>query len=166
MNWIIWQSEGYKLPKANGNFFENFAHTWNSFIGSFTNDFKVHMTENETDRKQLDVWVTVDTRTEYDIIQKLINAAYADSEYDVNLSMVQADTLLPATVAGNGPDVAIQASYSMPTNFAYRNAAYDLTQFEDFEEVFSNFPEGVRSFLSYEGGVYGLPDQLSFPVLI
>lgn len=49
------------------------------------------------------------------IIQKLINAAYADSEYDVNLSMVQADTLLPATVAGNGPDVAIQASYSMPT---------------------------------------------------
>ena len=72
--------EGYKLPKANGNFFENFAHTWNSFIGSFTNDFKVHMTENETDRKQLDVWVTVDTRTEYDIIQKLINAAYADSE--------------------------------------------------------------------------------------
>ncbi len=158
--------EGYKLPKANGNFFENFAHTWNSFIGSFTNDFKVHMTENETDRKQLDVWVTVDTRTEYDIIQKLINAAYADSEYDVNLSMVQADTLLPATVAGNGPDVAIQASYSMPTNFAYRNAAYDLTQFEDFEEVFSNFPEGVRSFLSYEGGVYGLPDQLSFPVLI
>ena len=91
--------EGYKLPKANGNFFENFAHTWNSFIGSFTNDFKVHMTENETDRKQLDVWVTVDTRTEYDIIQKLINAAYTDSEYDVNLSMVQADTLLPATVA-------------------------------------------------------------------
>ena len=80
--------------------------------------------------------------------------------------MVQADTLLPATVAGNGPDVAIQASYSMPTNFAYRNAAYDLTQFDDFEEVFARFPEGVRSFLEYEGGVYGFPDQLSFPVLI
>ncbi len=159
--------EGYKLPKANGNFFENLAHTWNSFMGSFTNDFKVHTeSDGSKDRKQLDVWVTVDTRTEYDIIQKLINAAYADSEYDINLSMVQADTLLPATVAGNGPDVAIQASYSMPTNFAYRNASYDLTQFDDFEEVFACFPEGVRSFLEYEGGVYGLPDQLSFPVLI
>ncbi len=159
--------DGYKLPKANGNFFENLAHTWNSFMGSFTNDFKVHTeSDSSKDRKQLDVWVTVDTRTEYDIIQKLINAAYADSEYDINLSMVQADTLLPATVAGNGPDVAIQASYSMPTNFAYRNASYDLTQFDDFEEVFARFPEGVRSFLEYEGGVYGLPDQLSFPVLI
>lgn len=159
--------DGYKLPKANGNFFENLAHTWNSFMGSFTNDFKVHTESDDSkDRKQLDVWVTVDTRTEYDIIQKLINAAYADSEYDINLSMVQADTLLPATVAGNGPDVAIQASYSMPTNFAYRNAAYDLTQFDDFEEVFARFPEGVRSFLEYEGGVYGFPDQLSFPVLI
>ena len=159
--------DGYKLPKANGNFFENLAHTWNSFMGSFTNDFKVHTESDDSkDRKQLDVWVTVDTRTEYDIIQKLINAAYADSEYDINLSMVQADTLLPATVAGNGPDVAIQASYSMPTNFAYRNAAYDLTQFDDFDEVFARFPEGVRSFLEYEGGVYGFPDQLSFPVLI
>ena len=93
--------DGYKLPKANGNFFENLAHTWNSFMGSFTNDFKVHTESDDSkDRKQLDVWVTVDTRTEYDIIQKLINAAYADSEYDINLSMVQADTLLPATVAG------------------------------------------------------------------
>ncbi|MCD8023012.1 MAG: extracellular solute-binding protein [Lachnospiraceae bacterium] len=168
LDYLIVTGNGYELPAANGTFFQQVAHAWNAFIGSFTNDFQVHASETDesTEKETLEVWVTVDTRSEYDIIQKLINAAFADSEYQVNLSMVSADTVLPATVAGEGPDVVLQSSYSQPTNFAYRNAAYDLTQFEDFEEVFSRFPEGTREFLEYEGGVYGLPDQLSFPVLI
>lgn len=167
LDYLVVTGEGYELPAANGGFFANLAHTWNAFIGSYTNDFKVHNGGNSGEKKkQLDVWVTVDVRSQYDIIQKMCNAAFADSDFEVNLSMVQGDTVLPATVAGEGPDVVLQSSYSQPTNFAYRNAAYDLTQFSDFEEVFARFPEGVRPFLEYEGGVYGLPDQLTFPVLI
>ncbi len=166
LDYLIVTGDGYTLPKANGNFFQNVAHTWNAFIGSFTNDFKVHTGTSDGSKKQLDVWVTVDVRSQYDIIQKMINASFANSDYEVNLSMVQGDTVLPATVAGEGPDVVLQSSYSQPTNFAYRSAAYDLTQFSDFEDVFARFPAGTRPFLEYEGGVYGLPDQLSFPVLI
>ena len=80
--------------------------------------------------------------------------------------MVGGDTVLPATVAGEGPDVVLHSSYSSPTNFAYRKAAYDVSQFSDFEEVYKRFPADTRAFLEYEGGVYGLPDQLSFPVMI
>ena len=79
--------------------------------------------------------------------------------------MVGADTLLPSTVTGNGPDVAIQVNYSMPTNFAYRNAAYDLTQFYDFKDVASEFSPGAMEYMEYNGGYYGLPDQMSFPVI-
>lgn len=168
LDYVMVTGDNYKLPSANGGFFAQLAHGWNAFMGSFTNDFKVHAAQADASvkKEQLDVWVTVDTRSEYDIIQKLINAEFANSSYEVNISMVSADTVLPATVAGEGPDVVLQSSYSQPVNFAFRNAAYDLSRFEDFEEVFKRFPAGTRGFLEYEGGVYGLPDQLSFPVLI
>lgn len=168
MDYLMVAGEGYKLPSANGGFFANVAHTWNAFIGSFTNDFKVHAKGNEDGQKkeELTVWVATDTRKQYDIIQKMINTLTSNTDYEVNLSMVGGDTVLPATVAGEGPDVVLHSSYSSPTNFAYRNAAYDLTQFADFEEVYKRFPADTRAFLEYEGGVYGLPDQLSFPVMI
>lgn len=167
LDYVMVCGEGYRLPEANGGFFANMKHTWGAFMGSFTNDFQVHASDNKnTEKKKLNVWATVDTRSEYEVIQKRINTAFADSDFEVVLSMVQGDTVLPATVAGEGPDVAIQSSYSTPTNFAYREAALDLTQFEDFEEVFARFPEETRRFLEYEGGVYGLPDQLTFPVML
>lgn len=167
LDYLLVTGDGYKLPAANGNFFANIAHTWNAFIGSFTNDFKVHSEgTGGGDKKTLEVWVAVSVRSQFDIIQKLINASFADSDYQVNISMVGGDTVLPATVAGSGPDVVLHSSYSTPVNFAFRNAAYDLTQFSDFEEIYTRFPADTRAFLEYEGGVYGLPDQLTFPVTI
>ena len=167
LDYLMVAGDGYKLPRANSGFFANVAHTWNAFIGSFTNDFKVHAegTDN-TNKKVLTVWTTADTRSQYDTIQKMVNAAFTDANFVVDLNLVGGDTVLPATVAGEGPDVVLQSTYSQPTNFAYRGAAYDLTQFSDFEEVFKRFPADTRGFLEFEGGVYGLPDQLSFPVMI
>lgn len=167
LDYLMVAGEGYELPKANGGFFANVAHNWNAFIGSFTNDFKVHAEGSENaDKKTITVWVATDTRKQYDIIQKMMSAQLASADYEVNLSMVGGDTVLPATVAGEGPDVVLHSSYSSPTNFAYRKAAYDVSQFSDFEEVYKRFPADTRAFLEYEGGVYGLPDQLSFPVMI
>ena len=167
LDYLMVAGDGYELPKANGGFFANVAHNWNAFIGSFTNDFRVHAEGSENvEKKAITVWVATDTRKQYDIIQKMISAQLASADYEVNLSMVGGDTVLPATVAGEGPDVVLHSSYSSPTNFAYRKAAYDVSQFSDFEEVYKRFPADTRSFLEYEGGVYGLPDQLSFPVMI
>lgn len=167
LDYLIVTGDGYRLPKANSGFFASVAHTWNAFIGSFTNDFKVHPEGSDyANKKVLTVWTTADTRSQYDTIQKMVNAAFADADFQVDLNLVGGDTVLPATVAGQGPDLVLQSSYSTPTNFAYRGAAYDLTKFSDFEEVFKRFPADTRAFLEYEGGVYGLPDQLSFPVLI
>lgn len=167
LDYLMVAGDGYELPKANGGFFANVAHNWNAFIGSFTNDFRVHAEGSENvEKKAITVWVATDTRKQYDIIQKMISAQLASADYEVNLSMVGGDTVLPATVAGEGPDVVLHSSYSSPTNFAYRKAAYDVSQFSDFEEVYERFPADTRSFLEYEGGVYGLPDQLSFPVMI
>lgn len=165
LDYLMICGEDAELPKAEGNIFQNLVHGVSAFIGSFTNDYRVDTGNKNKDAKTLTVWIATSTRDQYDIAQKLIINDFADKGYNVEIKMVGADTVMPATLTGNGPDVAIQLNYTMPTNFAYRNAAYDLTQFDDFEEVAARFTDGAMEYLEYEGGVYGLPDQMSFPVM-
>ena len=166
MDYLMVCPDGYKLGKAEGGFFAKLKHSVLAFIGSYTNDYEVKSEQGEqTKQKTINVWISTSTRSQYEIVQSLINEHFKDSPYRVKLSMVGADTLLPSTVTGNGPDVAIQVNYSMPTNFAYRNAAYDLTQFYDFKDVASEFSPGAMEYMEYNGGYYGLPDQMSFPVI-
>lgn len=74
-------------------------------------------------------------------------------------------TLLPATLAGQGPDIAMQIENDLPVNFAMRNASTDLTQFADFEEVRERFRPSAVVPYSYDGGVYALPETQTFNML-
>lgn len=165
LDYIMACGEGYELPRAEANFFQQAVHNVKAFIGSFTNDYIISGTENTDNKKELVVWIATTTRDQYDIAQRMVNNAFKDEDYYITIKMVGADTVMPATLTGNGPDVAIQLNYTMPTNFAYRSAAYDLTQFEDFEEVASQFSAGAMEYFEFNGGYYALPDQMSFPVL-
>lgn len=165
LDYLMLCADGATLPKAEGNFFENFGHKFMAFVGSFTNDYRIETETNENADKNIVVWIATSTRDQYDIVQRLINNAFKDKEYTVELKMVGAGTVMPATLTGNGPDVAIQLDYSMPTNFAFRNAGYDLTNFADYEEVASRFAPGALEYFEYNGGIYALPDEMSFPVM-
>ncbi len=165
LDYILVCGEGSKLPKAEGNIFQNMAHGFNAFIGSFTNDYKIVADGATQKEKTIEVWIATSTRDQYDVAQRMVNNAFIDKPYSVELKMVGADTVMPSTLTGNGPDVAIQLNYTMPTNFAFRNAAYDLRQFADYEEVASRFAEGALEYFEYEGGAYAFPDQMSFPVM-
>lgn len=158
---------GEKMPKvkAEGNFFQQSWHTLRAFIGSFVNDYNVSGDNAGDHDRQIDVWLSTG-RDQFDVIRRLINESF-EPEYGikVNLKLIGADVALPATATGNGPDAIIQIANSAPVNFAFRNAAYDLTQFEDYEEVASRFHEAALLSSEYEGGVYGLPDQMSYPVM-
>lgn len=165
LDYLVFCGDDYNLPKAEGNFFENVTHTVRAFIGSFTNDYQVTMNSDVKKTKSIEVWVSTTIRSEYEVIQRMINNHFKDSDIAINLKMVKADAVMPATVTGNGPDVALQLNYSVPINFAFRNAAYDLTAFEDFEQVASEFADGAMEYFEFDNGYYGLPDQMSFPVL-
>lgn len=165
LDYISACGEGYELPRADGNFAQNFVHNMKAFIGSFTNDYQIDAGQGAKKDKTIEVWIATSTRDQYDIAQKMVINAFADADFGVELKMVGADTVMPATLTGNGPDVAIQLNYTMPTNFAYRNAGYDLTQFDDFDEVAKQFSDGAMEYFAYEGGYYALPDEMSFPVL-
>jgi ABC-type glycerol-3-phosphate transport system substrate-binding protein len=164
LDYLLVCGENYELVEAEGNFFENATHGVRAFIGSFTNDYEVTTISKEDKKKSIDVWIT-SSRDQYEIAQRMVDHAFSDSDFSVKLQIVTADTVMPASLTGNGPDVVIQTDYSMPTNFAFRKAAYDLTQFEDFEEIADEFSPAAMEFFEHEGGYYALPDQMSFPVM-
>jgi ABC-type glycerol-3-phosphate transport system substrate-binding protein len=164
LDYISVCGEGYKLEKAEGNFLQNLKHSVLAFIGSFTNDYTVTNTKETKIKKNLEVWIST-SRDQYNVVQRMVNKQFEDSNIDITLKMVGADTIMPATLTGNGPDVAIQVNSILPNNFAYRNAAYDLTLFEDFEEVKDGFSNSSMEFFEYNGNYFALPDQMSFPMM-
>jgi len=85
------------------------------------------------------------------------------------VKLVQADAILTAVVAGNGPDIVLSVSGWFAVNYAMRNAVEDLTQFPDFEEVVKPFYPSILEPLTYNNGirtgVYGMPETQNFNLL-
>ena len=118
-------------------------------------------------RDKLTVWVATG-RDQAKIIRSMVDNDYTpNSAYDVSvqIELVAAGTLLPATLAGIGPDVSLSSAMTEPVDFAVRNAAMDLTQFDDLDEVLTRFHESAVTPFSFRGGVYALPETQTFPMM-
>lgn len=166
IDWLMILGTETPHINVNGNFFDRLAHAAQAFLGSFTNDYNVSGLQQDTQGQQeINVWIS-SGRDQFQVIRRLINEDFSpDSGIRVNLKLIGTEVLLPATFTGTGPEVALQIGNTAPVNFAFRGAAQDLQVFEDFEEVSQRFlPAAFESF-RYEGGVYALPDQMSFPVM-
>jgi ABC-type glycerol-3-phosphate transport system substrate-binding protein len=89
----------------------------------------------------------------------------SQSGIKVNLKLVDAATLLNAVIAGKGPDVALSVGQGEPVNYALRGAAEDLTQFEDYKEVFNNFYPSSYEPYRFNGGIYAVPETQTYDVM-
>ena len=166
VDWLMLLGKDTPRIKVNGSFFDNLAHNARAFAGSFTNDYNtVGGQEAIEAATEIDVWIS-SGRDQFEVIRRLINESFTpETGIRVNLKLIATDVLLPATFTGTGPEVALQIGNTAPVNFAFRGAAQDLREFSDYEEVAARFlPAAMRSY-TYEGGVYALPDQMSFPVM-
>lgn len=111
------------------------------------------------------VWIATG-RDQAQIIRNLVDGDYSPShEKSINLQLIPAGVLLPATLAGNGPDVSLSNAQASVVDFAVRGALADLSQFEGFDEYVSQFKSSAIDTASYNGGVYGLPETQSFSVM-
>jgi ABC-type glycerol-3-phosphate transport system substrate-binding protein len=72
---------------------------------------------------------------------------------------------IEAVLAGQGPDIALDRPETDPVNYAMRNSLYDLSAFEDFDEVTSWFEKESIIPFRYEKGYYGLPVTQSFDMM-
>jgi ABC-type glycerol-3-phosphate transport system substrate-binding protein len=79
--------------------------------------------------------------------------------------LVDIGTLLPATVAGQGPDVVLSVGNSTPMDFGMRGAVRDISDFPDFEEIVQRFHSEAMVPYSFDGRVFALPETITFPML-
>lgn len=153
-------AEDAETPSAGGGFLASVWFHVQSFFGSFFQDY--NSIGNVFDmEKSIDVWVS-SGRDQAEVIKQLIDNSFtSETDIPVNLSLVQG-ALLQATMAGKGPDVALQIGHGDPVNMALREALEPLEEYEGFEELADDFVPG--SFIPYQlnDHVYALPETQNF----
>ncbi len=137
------------------------------------------LTEDGQEIVVLTLWIGTG-RDQANVIKSLIDSDFSERypHIRVNVQLVDMNTLLRATLSGQGPDVAIQVANTngiaggvlntgndTPVNYGLRNAVLDLTQFPDFEEVITRFPAAALVPFSFNGACYALPDTMTFPMM-
>jgi len=164
IDYIYINTDGAKLPDVEETFAGKVAHELRSFIASFFEDYSTLGSVYESG-KVIDVWL-LSGRDQATILKNMIDEIFTPTYgIGVNVKLIDTNTLLPAVVAGTGPDVALSVWNHVPVDYALRGAAVDLAQFEDFEEVAREFHPQVFVPYRFEGGVYALPETQNFSVM-
>lgn len=154
-----------ELPKARAGFFKSLWTDIASFFASFFIDYSsISETGDATNSDvTIEVWMTLG-RDQANVVRNLIDTSFTgDSGYavknygkniNVDLKLTGSDVLLKATLAGIGPDVALNVDSSLPVNYALRNAVLDLTIYDDFWDCVYAIPDGSQSYDSDYENVY------------
>lgn len=174
IDYLMLCSPDTELPEAEASFIAKVVHEIKQFAASFVEDYDSIGEVYGED--SLEVWILADGsnvtsmtgggRDQATVIKQLADNYFVpNSGIPVNIKLVNKDVLLSATLAGEGPDVALNVAGKEPINYALRNAVADLTQFDDFEEVTGWFHENAFEQFTFEDGVYALPQTMSFHVM-
>lgn len=157
------------LPRVNDNFFRKAMHEVRSCVASYFVDYNALGDKFEAGEEGaedlIEVWI-VTGRDQSTVLKTMVDDTFTPATgIRVNVKLVLADTLLTAVVAGNGPDVVLSLGSWFPVNYAMRNAVEDLRQFDDFDAVVAPFYPSALTPVTYNDGVYALPETQEFSVL-
>lgn len=158
-------SPGEKVSAENNGFWSRLFYELTRLYYSFVIDYnQIGNVSADTDRS-ITLWVG-SGRDQANVIKSLIDKTFTnETGISVNVMIVDMGTLLQATLAGQGPDVAIQVGNDLPMNYGLRNAVADLSQFEDLDEVLTRFYDSAMAPFQFGGATYGLPETQTFPMM-
>ncbi len=168
-DYITLQPVEAEMPRAEASFWESAWFEIRSFFQSFITDYNSLGSEAEFDDgvEAVELWIAT-SRDEAQVMRELVDNS---CPVKVNLKLVAAGTLLPATLAGMGPDISLATGQSDVINYAIRNAIEPLTQFDDYMEYVGDTerfnPETLVGLKlenpeTGEYDYYGVPERLSF----
>lgn len=163
------------LPRGEANVWRLFLHYLKQFILSYQFDYSsiggIDGDVNDT----ITIWMGSSTaavasttnagRDQAQILKQMAYRFTEDSGIGVNVQLVNTGSLLPATLAGLGPDVALGQAQTEPVNLALRHAIKDLTEMPDIEQVLSEFDQSALIPFRFDGGLYAIPETMSYPML-
>lgn len=168
LDYLVIASPEMKMPETKATFFQTVKHELKKYFASYFINYDLVgdvYDKSELKQEPLTVWVAMG-RDQAQILKRMIEDDFTpQTGIYVNMELVNLGVLLPATLAGRGPDVALGIESNAPINFAMRNAVLDLTQFDDFEEVAQRFHKSALVPFTFRDHVYALPQQHQFPVL-
>ena len=163
IDYFIIHNENADLPQGNASFISKLFYSVRAFFASFTVNYAaIGQTTHDSSNETIEVWLSIG-KDQANVLRKLIDESFTpNSDIQVDLKLVNGAVLLPATLSGEGPDVAMGVGNDVPVNYAMRNAVYDLTQFDDFDTITPRFKSSAFTPYTYEQGVYALPEQQIF----
>ena len=165
IDYIIISNEGAKLPPIRENFFVAASHEIRSFFVSFFVDYNNLGNRYGKGSDVLDVWM-ISGRDQSTILKAMIDDTFTPlTGIRVNVKLVGYDAVMPAVVAGTGPDMALTMPQGDPVNYAIRSAVVDISKFPDYEEAVRDLDINVIIPFTFNGGVYGLPETQYFHVM-
>ncbi|MFZ9139155.1 MAG: ABC transporter substrate-binding protein [Bacilli bacterium] len=146
------------LPRSTATFFRSAYEGSARLVLSFINN---PYSATQMDEEQINVWVNF-PRPYIEIMQAMIDQFYP-GDREVKLSqMPDENKLILSNISGQSPDVAVGVNHWIPYDFAARDAAMDLRQFDGYTETVSQFSKGAMIPYVFEEGVYGLPLTQNF----
>ncbi len=165
IDYIVISGVDAEIPTDNATIFGSIWHEIKSFVASFFVDYNSVGDVYDDDDDVVTVWILTG-RDQGTILKNLVDSSFTpETGIKVNVEIVAADALLSAVVAGRGPDVVLSVGADQPVNYALRNAVEDLTQFDDWEEVFANYTASSYTQYSLDGAIYAVPETQTFSVM-
>lgn len=166
-----------KQTVSQSNFFERFYGSVVNFVFSFVKDYNnvsVGSIEGVEIKATIDLWVSRGTKW-CQTMKQLIDSDFTpNTGIAVNLNVLPAgqlnsggaNALLLAITSGRAPDIATGVASGSVGEFAMRNALVDISQFEGFEAVKQRFKQEHFVSLSYNDGVFALPETQNFMCMV
>lgn len=167
VDYLVVTGVNAEVEEDSANFFSSAWHEIKSFVASFIVDYDSvgNVYEGDEADEAIKVWVLTG-RDQGTILKTMVDDTFTpESGVKVNVEIVDAASLLNAVLAGRGPNVVLSIGADQPVNYALRNAAEDLTQFEDIYEVLEPFSESSYEQYSLDGHIYALPETQQFNVM-
>ncbi|HEY8499862.1 MAG TPA: extracellular solute-binding protein, partial [Clostridia bacterium] len=169
---IYIHSPNVNIPKTNDSLLIRIIHTIKTLYYSFVIDYNA--IGNIADRDFADtitVWIGPSRdqasnavlvgsgRDQANVVKALIDERFTpETGINVNLQLVDMSMLLQATLAGQGPDVAIQVANDLPMNYGMRSAVVDLSEFSDLPQVKAAFRKSALIPYEFGGHTFALPE--------
>ncbi len=177
--------------RAEASFWGSMVYEFEQFLMSWISDYSSYgvRTSSETEGYQeIEVWTT-SGRDQSTIMRSLVSDSFTPNHnIAVDLKLVAAGSLLPATLSGSGPDINMTLASATIINYAIRSAirpinpeGYAFSEddtpeqraekelcqkvFADYHEVKKWFQDAATIPLEMYGVSYGLPETESFSMM-
>lgn len=176
LDYILLSPPDEPAPDVRSSGWQKFLATCRSFGISFIKDYDSigGAMEGAAEQTAIKVFTTL-SNERGEVMKMLADETFTKrTGIQVNLKIVpagqvnagQVNALMLSLVSGRAPDVAIGVEPASAAEFAFRDAALDISGMEGFDALRKDFISAGFDGMTFQNKVYGIPETMDFKVLL